>query len=227
MIKAVVFDLDGTLVPFTLDVNKCRTQIIQSLIEQKFPSSLFSTKETAFDMLLKIKKYLKTKGSEDQNFITIKKMVFSTVEQFELKAAKTTKIFAGIPETLKALRDMNLKLALCTISGEKATDQILNRFDIKHYFEVVIPRESVLAVKPNPLHLKAALAQLNARYHEVVLVGDSVKDMTCAYHLKVIAIGVTTGLSSKEQLIEAGAHYVISSVNDLTKLIPEVNKQLS
>ena len=71
MIKAVVFDLDGTLVPFTLDVNKCRTQIIQSLIEQNFPSSLFSTKETAFDMLLKIKKYLKTKGSEEQNFITI------------------------------------------------------------------------------------------------------------------------------------------------------------
>ena len=227
MIKAVVFDLDGTLVAFTLDVNKCRTEIIQSLVEQEFPRSLFSTKETAFDMLLKVKKYLKIKSTEDQNFLEIRKMVFSTVEKFEFKAARTTKMFAGIPETLKALKGMNLKLALCTISGEKATEHILHRFDIKHYFEAVIPRESVSAVKPNPLHLKAALTQLKARSHEAVLVGDSVKDMVCANHLKVIAIGVTTGLSSKEQLIEAGAHYVVSSVNDLTKLIPEVKKQLS
>jgi phosphoglycolate phosphatase len=91
----------------------------------------------------------------------------------------------------------------------------------------VIPRELVSAVKPDPLHLKAALDELKVRSHEAVLVGDSVKDVACANHLKVIAIGVTTGLSSKEQLINAGANYIVSSVNDLPKLILELNKQLS
>ena len=225
MIKAVIFDLDGTLVAFNLDVKTCRTEVIQRLTEQDFPRSLFSTKETAFDMLLKVKKHLKTQGIQDQNFVNTEKMVFSIVERFEHKAARTTKMFAGIPETLNTLRDMNLKLALCTISGEKAADHILRRFDLEQFFDAVIPRELVSAVKPDPLHLKAALAALKVRSYEAMLVGDSVKDVACANHLKVIAVGVTTGLSSKEQLTNAGANYIASSVNDLPKLILELNKQ--
>ena len=90
-------------------------------------------------------------------------MVFSIVERFELKAARTTKMFSGIPETLKALRAMNLKLALWTISGERSVDHILRRFDLEQFFDAVIPRESVSAVKPDPTHLEAALAALKVR----------------------------------------------------------------
>ena len=225
MIKAVIFDLDGTLVAFKLDVNACRTEVIQRLTEQGFPSSLFSMKETAFDMLITVKNYLKAQGIGDQNFANIEKMVFSIVERFELEAARITEMFTGIPETLKALRDMNLKLALCTISGEKAACYILNRFNLEQFFDAMIPRESVSAVKPNPVHLEAALTALKVKPHDAVLVGDSVKDVACANHLKVLAVGVTTGLSSTEELTHAGAHYIASSANDIPKLILQLNKQ--
>ena len=225
MIKAVIFDLDGTLVAFKLDVNACRTEVIQCLTEQGFPSSLFSMKETAFDMLIKVKNYLKAQGIGDQNFGNIEKMVFSIVERFELEAARTTEMFTGIPETLKALRDMNLKLALCTISGENAAGYILNRFNLEQYFDAVIPRESVSAIKPNPVHLETALTALGVKFQEAVLVGDSVKDVGSAVPLKVIAVGVTTGLSSMEELTLAGAHYIASSANEIPKLIMQFNKQ--
>ena len=224
-LKAVIFDLDGTLVAFKLDVNTCRTEVIQRLTEQGFPRSLFSMKETAFDMLIKVKNYLKAQGIGDQNFANIEKMVFSIVERFELEAARTTEMFPGIPETLKALRDMNLKLALCTISGEKAAGYILRRFDLEQFFDAVIPRESVSAVKPNPVHLDAALTALEVKFQEAVLVGDSVKDVGSAVPLKVIAVGVTTGLSSMEELTLAGAHYIASSANEIPKLIMQFNKQ--
>jgi phosphoglycolate phosphatase-like HAD superfamily hydrolase len=83
--------------------------------------------------------------------------VFSIVERFELKSAKTTILFWGIPETLNILKEMNLKLAICTIIGEKAGKYILNRFNIGHYFDAVIARENVSEVKPHPAHLEAVL----------------------------------------------------------------------
>jgi len=225
VIKAVIFDLDGTLVAFNLDVKACRTEIIQRLTEQGFPRSLFSMTETAFDMLVKVKKYRKAEEIEDQEFVKIEKTVFSIVESFELKAARTTEMFPGIPETLKALKEMKLKIALCTISGEKAASFLLNRFNLAHFFDAVITRESVLEVKPNPIHLEAALNALKVKPQEAVLMGDSVKDVACAKHLNVLAVGVTTGLSSNEELTRSGANYIASSANDILSLIRQLNKQ--
>ena len=72
MIKAIIFDLDGTLVKFALDIKACRAEVIQYFTKQEFPSQLFSMKETAFDMLMKVKEHLKTKQFERKNFLEIK-----------------------------------------------------------------------------------------------------------------------------------------------------------
>lgn len=223
-LKAVIFDLDGTLVTFNLDVKACRTEIISRLTERGFPRSWFSMKETAFDMLVKVKKYMITKGIENQKFVSIKKMVFSIVERFELKAARTTQMFHGIPETLTVLKEKNLKIALCTISGEKATGYLLKRFNLGHFFDVVITRENVSEVKPHPAHLKKVLEELNVLPHNAVLVGDSVKDVACAKQLNVLAVGVTTGLASIEDLTRSGVHYIVDSVNEMPNLITQLKK---
>jgi phosphoglycolate phosphatase len=225
MIKAVIFDLDGTLKEFNLDIKACRTKLITLLNKRGFSRSLFSLNETAFDMLKKIKKSPITEDGNGNDLLTIKDMVFSVVEEFELEAAKTAKIFEGIPETLKALKDMNLKIALCTISSERTTKYILKRFHLEHFFDAVVTRESVFEVKPHPTHLEAVLKALNLRSHEAVLVGDSIKDIQCAIQLNVLAVGVTTGLSSLQDLTSSGAHYVASSVTDIPILIEQLNKK--
>ncbi len=225
MIRAVIFDLDGTLTEFKLDIEACRTEIIKLLTEQGLPRSLFSLRESAFDMLVKVKKQIRDGGTEKPDFKKIRKLVFSIVESFELEAARTTKIFDGIPETLQKLRDMKLKLALCTISGEKATRYILKRFNLEQFFDVVITRESTVEVKPHPSHLEAVLEALNVRSHEVVLVGDSVKDMECAKQLEVLAVGVVTGISSIKELGRSGADYLASSSNDIPLLIQQFNRK--
>jgi len=227
MIKAVIFDLDGTLKEFNLDIKACRTKIINFLTQEGFSRSLFSLNESAFDMLKKVKKYLVTEDGKKQEFTKIKDMIFSVVEDFELEAARTAKMFAGIPETLKALRDMKLEIALCTISSEKTTNYILKRFHLEQFFDAVITRESVFEVKPHPKHLEAALDALKVRSQEAVLVGDSVKDIECAIQLNVLAVGVTTGLSSIEELTCSGAHYIASSANDIPILIQQLNSKNS
>ena len=225
MIKAVIFDLDGTLVKFNLDVKACKSEIIKYLTEYGCPRSLFSVQETGFDMLIKAKKYLSKEKLKKHQSFKIKKGVFSIVKSFELRAAMTTEIFPNVPNTLKTLKEMKLKIGLCTINSEKATRFILNRFNLTKFFDTVLTREKVSEVKPNPAHLKGILSALNVSPEEAIMVGDSVRDVTCANHLNVLAIGVMTGISSMEDLIRSGVHYVLSSVNDLPKLLLELEKQ--
>ncbi|MFC1488054.1 HAD family hydrolase [Thermoproteota archaeon] len=226
MIKDVVFDLDGTLITFNLNIKSCRSEVIKYLTQQDFPRSLFSLKETAFDMLVKVKQHIIAEGIDIQKFTKIKKWVFSIVESFELEAAKTTKMFPGIPETLKELRKMDLKIALCTINGKKATRHILKRFQINQLFDALITRDIVPEVKPNPVHLQTTLEALNVEHKEaVIIIGDSTKDMVCARKLGILAVGVTTGLSSKESLINSGAHYIVSSANEILPIIQRLNQK--
>lgn len=219
MINTVIFDLDGTLVTFTLDVKSCRNEVVNYLVDQGLPRELFSMRETAFDMLVKTEKQLETEKANKQKFAEIKKTVQSIVEKHELKSAKATTMFSGIPETLKTLKKMNLKIALCTISGKKATEYILERFGIKSFFDATITRDNVTDVKPHPDHLNAVLKALNVLPSSVIMVGDSIKDVACANRLNVISVGVTTGLSTKEQFISSGANYISSSATDLPKLL--------
>ena len=225
MIKAVIFDLDGTLTEFNLDVKACRTEVIQNLSEQGIPKKLFSLNESAFDMLLKVSKHLGSTANK-QKIEKLKKIIFTIVEKHELQAAKKTKMFPEIPETLRTLKEMNQKIALCTISSEAASGHILNQFDIKQFFDFIFPREAVTQVKPHPEHLQVVLDALKLSPQETVLVGDSTKDVLCASHLKILAVGVTTGLSSRIQLIDSGANYVISSVSEVPKLISKLNEQV-
>jgi len=170
---------------------------------------------------------MKTAKINEQQFAEIKKVVHSIVESFELKAAQSTEIFPSVPETLKTLKDMNLKIALCTISGEKAAKYIINHFGLAAFFDTLIMREHVPAVKPDPIHLEIVLAELKVGAQEAILVGDSAKDIICARRLKVLAVGVTTGISSMDALVNAGAHYVASSLTELPCLIMKLNKQLT
>ena len=69
------------------------------------------------------------------------------------------------------------------------------------------------------------MIKLDALPKEALMVGDSVRDITCANHLDVLAIGLMTGISSMENLVRSGVNYIISSISDLPKLIIELEKQ--
>jgi phosphoglycolate phosphatase len=225
IIKAVIFDLDGTIASFNIDYMAARAEIIGLLTEQGLPSSLLSLKEGVFDMLKKAKKHMENSGNEENEFLELKKKAISIVERYESEAARKTSLLPNVLKTLKTLREMKLKLAICTTNGEKSTNHILKRFHITHFFEAVITRESVSAVKPDPAHLEAALKALNIRPEEAIVVGDSARDMECAQKLNVLAVGVTTGISSQEALTIAGANYLASSSADIPTLVEQLNRQ--
>jgi phosphoglycolate phosphatase len=224
-IKAVIFDLDGTIVDFKLDYKASRAEIIQYLREEGLPQSMFSIKDNLFDILNKVEIFLKN-HRKAKHVEKVKRSIFSVAEKYEMEAARTTSIIPGIREVLKTLKEeMKMKLALFTVNGKNSVNHILQAFNLKRYFDAVITRDDVSMVKPNPIHLKTALDALKVKPKEAIVVGDSVWDMKSAQAVNVFAVGTTTGIASPRELANAGAHCIITSPTDIITLIEQLNER--
>jgi phosphoglycolate phosphatase len=224
LVKAVVFDLDGTIASFNLDYMTVRAEVRTYLIRTGLPASILATNESIFDMLNKAEIFLKNNGKSARTVDKVRNEASAIAEKFELEAAKTTGLLSGVVETLQALKKMGLKIGLCTINSEKSTSYILKRFSISKFFDVVTPRNKVRYVKPNTEHLEATLKALRVSPKEAILVGDGTRDMHCARELNVIAVGLPTGISSEKELTDSGANYFITSICDLPTLVQAINK---
>jgi HAD superfamily hydrolase (TIGR01509 family) len=226
-IKAVVLDLDGTVVEFNLDYKSARAEVIQFLSAQGFPRSLFSIKESVFEMLKKVEISMKNNGKDLKEFARLRETALALLEKYELESASSTSPLPGVFETLKALKKAGLKLALFTVNSQKSTNYILETLRLKEFFDAVVTRNSVPFVKPNPIHLETALKALKVKPEEAVVVGDSIWDMKSAQEMSVFAVGATTGVSSPEELTRAGANCLVSSLTDLIVLVEQLNKMQS
>ena len=223
-IEAVVFDLDGTIVKFNLDYKAARAEVIEFLVNQGFPRSIFSINESVFEMLKKTEIYMQNHKVDNKDFLKLKKDVLSIMEKYEMESAKSTQLVPGILETLQTLKKMKLKLGLFTVNSRKATEHILSTFRLKPFFKTVVTRDSVSFVKPNPIHLETVLKSLKVEPADALVVGDSAMDMRSAQELDVFAVGTSTGFATPEQLTQAGANCLISSPLDLAELIEKLNQ---
>jgi HAD superfamily hydrolase (TIGR01509 family) len=223
-VKAVIFDLDGTLVGFNLDYRALRAEVRGYLAKRGVPASVLSLKENIFEMLKKTEIFVKNSGKSAEEMAVIRSEALGIAEKYELEAAMSTGLLSGAVETLKALKRMGLKIGLCTINSEKSASYILQRFKIAEFFDVTVTRNMVSQVKPHPEHLQVVLKALSVAPEESVVVGDSSVDMQCARELKAIAVGLPTGISTVQQLTSQGANYIITSITDLPVLIEKINK---
>ena len=223
-IEAVIFDLDGTLANFNLDYKTLRSEVRTYLMSKGVPASLLDVNESLFEMLKKAEIYEKNTSKSTEAFKEIRTQALSIAEKYEMEAASTTSLITGAVETLKDLQKMNLKMGLCTTSSEKASNYILQRFKIDSFFKVVVPRDKVKYVKPHIEQFELALKTLGVHPKATLIVGDSVVDMQSAKELKAIAVGLPTGLTTTEQLMNNGATYIVTSLTDLPVLVKKIKE---
>jgi len=223
-IRAVIFDLDGTIVVFNIDSRAVRAEVRSFLIGAGVPASVLSVNESIFEMLKKTEIFLKNNDKTQEVIQKTREKALGIAEKFEYEAAKTTTLLPGVLETLKTLKKMKLKSGLCTNNSEKTVNYILNRFKIADYFDVVTTRDKVKNVKPSSEHLETTLNALNVNPNETVVVGDARMDMIPAQEMKTIAVGLATEVSLQKELANAGADYIITTIADLPILMQRINR---
>ena len=107
-IKAVIFDLDGTIASFNLDYKALRGEVRSYLLRVGVSASVLSVNENIFDMLKKTAIYVKNTGKSAEAMDEIRDGAWAIAEKYELEAARSTGLLSGADETLKALKQIHL-----------------------------------------------------------------------------------------------------------------------
>ena len=123
-------------------------------------------------------------------------------------------LFPGAIELLEHLRAQGVPLGLCTNKAQPITDIALAALGIAQYFTAVVGARDDLPKKPDPAMLLAAIAPLGADPRDVLVVGDSGADIGAAKAAGCRSIAVRHGYS-RLPVDQLGADMVISTLSEL------------
>jgi len=135
------------------------------------------------------------------------------LEEIEVEACATGQPFPRVPEALASLSAAGLRLAVITRNCSRAVAVFVRRHPLP--IDVLLTRDDVPRVKPDPDHLMRALQRLDLRPDQAMMVGDHRADIQCAVAAGVPACGVLTAGASAQELYEAGARFVLDAVPTL------------
>ncbi len=214
MIKAFIFDIDGTLVDTTqMHIDSW----LKAFEEYGTPMTAERIRPQLGRRATEIAKALLPEGKakDAESIATAKKRIFR--EHYP-----KIKPFPMVKELFRFLHDKGAKLALATSTTRQDAQFYVEILSVKELIGALIAAEDIQRSKPDPeIFLKAA-GCLAVDPHESAVVGDSPHDITAAVGAGMLAIGVLAGGFSAEQLLKAGAGKIYNDIADLLHHIEEV-----
>jgi len=212
--KAVLFDLDGTLVNSLKDIADSINKVLQ---ENNLPTHSYEVVNNFIGSGLRV---LVTKALPEshRNEENIENYFQAMMSNYRENCTNKTYAYEGIPELLKELKSKNIKLAILSNKADELTKKIGETL-FPNYFEIVMGLKSELTKKPNPIAAIEISQDLGYSPEEFLYVGDSGIDMQTAKNAKMHAVGVLWGYRPKEELLAEGAQSVISHPSELMALL--------
>ena len=130
------------------------------------------------------------------------------------------KVISGIDTLLSELKDAGKKLVVATSKPEKYTIKILEHFNLISYFQFVAGATMDETRNTKTAVIEYALQHINAvSKREVVMIGDRKHDIEGAKNNNIDSIGVLFGYGDRKELEQAGADYIVESVEELRTLL--------
>ncbi len=218
MTRAVIFDVDGTLVTFNFDVVGSRAAMITELTRRGYDTSSLTTTTPTQQILDTANEQADSRRVKDdrQNLRT---KLFSILDNFEMDSATVAVPLEGTILTLETLKRSLVRLGALTNSGRAGAKAVLRKAGLLSFFEFILTREDVSAMKPAPDGILRAVALLNLPREEVLYVGDSVYDIIAAKAAGVRIASVVTGSYSASRLVAESPDFLMNSIADLPKLL--------
>lgn len=213
-LKAIVFDLDGTLVDSARDLMNATNALLAE--EGLRQVSLGEVKSMIGDGAAKLVERALTATGGD--LARLPECVARFLAIYEAHASRHTQAYPGVPQTLERLRRLGLSLAVVTNKPFAATLDILDALELRAFFDAVIGGDTLPERKPHPAPILAALEQLGVAPEAALMVGDNYHDVQAAHAAGLRAFAVTYGYSHKPHA-ELGADGLIDAMPELLPII--------
>ena len=209
----ILFDLDGTLTDPAEGILNSIRHSLTYYPEVKVPE-LETLKRFIGPPLWE--SYVKYCGMDKQ---TAEEAVEHYREYFRPTGIFENKLYDGIPELLKKLKEAGVKVRLATSKPDVFARRILDHFGITEYFTSV--QGSALdgsLIKKEDVIAKIMTENAGITASNTVMVGDTAFDVAGAKANGIPAIGVAYGYGSGVEIAEAGAFMIVKSVEELAKI---------
>ena len=219
-LKAVLFDLDGTLVDSARDLMDALNRL---LAEGGLSTlSLDQVKGMIGDGVLKlIERGLAASGGKSTDAPAL---LPRFLELYEGNAARFTLAYPGAEEALGRLATMGIRLGVVTNKPYAASCEILDSLNLSHFFGAVVGGDTLATRKPHPAPLLHAAEQLGVSSCETLMVGDNYHDIHAARGAGMAAVAVTWGYSHVPHS-ELGADGLIDHFAELFHILESQAKQ--
>jgi pyrophosphatase PpaX len=215
--RAVFFDLDGTILNSTFKAKEAKTAVIERISDLGLDIRSISIDDTVESMLEKAEAQV-AKG-ERLSIESLRKNLSAVLDRFDVEALSESKLTKGATFAICELKKSGVKVGLVSNSGSKGIKLALRKFDLDGFFDVVITRDDVKRIKPNGDCIRKALSTLGYRPNDAAYVGDSWIDVMAAKDAGVMAIAIVGGISPKEKLLQASPDKIISSLDELLNIV--------
>ncbi|HVL72491.1 MAG TPA: phosphoglycolate phosphatase [Beijerinckiaceae bacterium] len=214
-VRAVLFDLDGTLVDSAEDLREALNRLLAE--EGLRAVGLAEIKGMIGDGGTKLlERALAATGGDPGRAAALLPRFLSL---YEGHAARRTRPYPGVVETLERLATAGLRLGCVTNKPSAATAEILQALGLARFFGAVVGGDVLPRRKPHPDQLLHAAEALGVAPSETVMVGDNYHDVAAARAAGMGALAVTYGYSHVPHA-ELGADRLLDRFEDVLAALP-------
>ena len=206
--KALLFDLDGTLV----DSSEAITNAIEKVLASK---GWACDKARVAGMIgLPLEDIFRV-FTPDLSNKEIWKLVQEYREYYLIHHLENTRIDPSAMFLLKRLKERGFKLGIITTKYREPVYDILEHFGISELFDTVVTGYEVKRHKPAPDIVIEAARRLGVDAKQCVVIGDSPIDIQAGKRAGSFTIGVLSSMCTRKQLEKEKPNYVITDLDEI------------
>ena len=213
MLKAVIFDLDGTILDTLPDLNACMNA---ALADYGYP---LITREQTMAFVGHGGKNFALAALPDDKKNTVDEFYAHYCDIHVHCKNENTREFEGEQDCLFALKRAGIKLAVVTNKSQAAADVLGGTLLKKYAFDAIAGNRAGVPVKPDPALTLQILQELGVSPADAVFVGDGDTDVQTAQNAGMRSVSVLWGYRSREQLLAAGAERFAESFSELKDIL--------
>ena len=225
MIKAVIFDLDNTL----LDFMKMKEYAVKAAISGMIEAGLDIDNEESYKTIISI---YEKEGWENQQVFNYfldrtvgevnNKYLAAAIVAYRRAREANLLLYPNVNHTLVELMKIGIKLAVVSDAPSREAWMRIYYLNLHHHFDIVLTFDDTNARKPSPIPFQMALKELKTEPSETLMVGDwPERDVAGANNLGIRTIFARYGDSFGT--INSGADWDINDVYEIVGIVNELN----
>lgn len=231
MPKAVIFDLDGTLLNTLADITAAMNH---ALTARSFPAASLAEVRTRVGWGLGTLVTRSLPEAHRDEADLVEAVALGTREYYRNHPVVETVPYPGVLDVLAELARGEYRLAVLSNKPDELVQPIVEELlegVVRSAaidgsgFAAVLGRRDGEPHKPDPTTTRAILQDLGVSPGETAFVGDSEIDIETAIAAGCIAVGVAWGFRDPEALSAAGAHHICYSIEDLRQVLGLEHKE--